>query len=86
MKFLTMRRTKNANCDTDLKFTIIKGKLYLLKIFFSMTLFLLYCHKGDSCEVPPTLPRFPRMCSIVVTLMKPSDLNPALNFFNLWNF
>lgn len=28
----------------------------------------------------------PCMCSVVVTLMNPSDLNPALNFFNLWNF
>lgn len=44
----------------------------------------LYCHKGDFCEV--FLPPCPCMCSIVVTLMNPSDLNPALNFFNLWNF
>lgn len=76
-----MRRTKNTNYDAELKFTMTKGKLHSLKTSRPPSL---YCHKGDSREV--FLPLSPCMCSIVVTLMNPSDLNPALNFFNLWNF
>lgn len=62
-----------------------KGKLHSLKTSPTpVPSPSLYCHKGDSCEV--FLLPSPCMCSIVVALMNPSDLNPALNFFNLWNF
>lgn len=78
-------KTKNTNYDAELKFMMIKGKLHSLKTSpIPAPSPSLYCHKGDSCEV--FFPSCSCMCSIVVTLMNPSDLNPALNFFNLLEF